>query len=154
MTVFLISGGVLALLIIAGFIFYTSSIRFAKAQGLMAEWVEDSVAVMDPILRRMKGIIESSGERDVALEAICGWSTCHHQLVLTETHKEPGKRSFLSPFARVLEQGRHIGQFDFDETFVMEQFFIPRAHGFAKVIGVDIETSWDAETRLFTIAVV
>ena len=96
----------------------------------------------------------SSGEKEVALEAICGWSTCHHQLVLTETHKEPGKRWFESPFGRVLEQGRHIGQFDFDETFVMEQFFIPRAHGFAKVVGVEVETSWDPQTRIFSIALV
>lgn len=131
---------------------WLTSIRFARTHGLMAEWVTENVDVMNPILRRMKGIIETTGEREVALEAICGWSTCHHQLVLTETHKEPGKRSFISPFGRVLEQGRKIGQFDFDETFVMEQFFIPRAHGFADVIGVPIETTWDPETRLFSIA--
>ncbi len=84
----------------------------------------------------------------------CGWSTCHHQLVLTETHKEPGKRWFLSPFGRVLEQGIALKQFDFDETFVFEKFYIPRAHGFAKWIGVEIDATFDPETRIFTISVV
>ena len=133
---------------------WLQSIRFAKKIGQLEAYVDDSVDVMAPVLDRMKAIVADSGEKDVALEAICGWSTCHHQLVLTETHKEPGKRWFLSPFGRVLEQGRALGQFDFDETFVFENFYIPRAHGFAKWIGVDIDASFDPQTRIFSISVV
>ena len=131
---------------------WLSSISFASKQGLLKEYVDESVAIMKPILDRIAGIIRGSGEKEVALTAICGWSTCHHQLVLTETHKTPTTRSFLSPFEPVLSASRRIRQFDLEETFVVEQFFIPRAVGFGEILEVPIKGDWDPETRMITIS--
>jgi hypothetical protein len=133
---------------------WLASLRFAKRIDQVDAWVEDSVDLMSPVLDRMAGIIRDSGEKDVALEAICGWSTCHHQLVLTETHKAPGKRWFLSPFKRVLDAGTEIGQFDFDEAYIFEAYYIPRAHGFAKRMGVEVDATFDPASRIFTISIV
>jgi hypothetical protein len=131
---------------------WLSSIKFAAKHDLLEDYVAESVLIMDPILQRMAGIIRASGEREVALEAICGWSTCHHQLVLSDTHKTAGTRTFVSPFEPVLSAGRRIRQWDFDEAFVVEQFFIPRAVGFGEVLGVPVTGTFEPTTRMITIA--
>jgi hypothetical protein len=131
---------------------WLSGIRFAVKHDLMDEWVQDSVEVMRPVLMRMRKIAEESGNREVYLEAIAGWSTCHHQLVIAETHKAPGKRWFLSPFKTALDAGKHIGQFDFDEKFVVDEFFAKRARGHAQIMGVEVEIPpFDPETRIIEI---
>ena len=134
---------------------WLSGIRFARAQNLMPEHIADSVDVMRPVLERMRTIMEKSGEPDIALEAICGWSTCHHQLVITPTYKEPGRRWFLSPFDVALDAGTRIGQFDFDEAYVVDEFYAPRAHGFADILGVKIDVPpFDPATRIISVSLV
>ena len=128
--------------------------RLARKLDIVDEFNAEYVEVMAPILDRVRGIIEGSGEREVALEAMCGWSTCHYQLVTTETHKAPGKRWFLSPFKTALDAGRRVGQFDFDEDYVVTETFIPRLYGYAERLGVQITTDWDPETRYITVALV
>jgi hypothetical protein len=134
---------------------WLSSIRFARQHGLMQDYIDDSVELMRPILERMGKVVAESGQKDVALECICGWSTCHHQLVTTETYKAPGKRWFLSPFTTTLDAGRRIGQFDFDEAYVVDEYWAPRARGFAKVLGVNVHVEpFDPATRMITISLV
>ena len=131
---------------------WLAGIRFARKHDLMEDYIADSVDVMRPILDRMGALAAESGQREVILEAICGWSTCHHQLVITETYKEPGRRTFLSPFKRVLDAGNRTGQFDFDETFVVDEFYAPRARGFAAVMGDRVEVApFDPTTRMITV---
>ena len=72
--------------------------------------------------------------------------------MITETHKEPGRRWFLSPFGRVLDACAKMGQFDFDETFVVERFFNPRMRGFGDVMGVPVTTTWDPASRVVSVA--
>lgn len=128
-------------------------IKFAKNHGLLAEYVQNDVDTLKPITRRMGDLARMSGEPEVALEAICGWSTCHFHLVVTDTIKTPGARSFLSPFKTALDAGHRVGQFDFDERFVHENWFTPRAHGLAADLGVPVTVSpWDDETRMVTVA--
>jgi len=131
---------------------WLTGLRFARKHGLLDEFNAEHVDVMAPILDRVRGVIEGSGEREVALEAMCGWSTCHYQLVVTETHKEPGKRWFLSPFKTALDAGTRVGQFDFDEDYVVTETFVPRLHGYAERLGVRITTGWDPATRVISVA--
>jgi hypothetical protein len=131
---------------------WLTGLRFARKHGLVEEFNAEHVDVMAPILDRVRGVIEGSGEREVALEAMCGWSTCHYQLVVTETHKEPGKRWFLSPFKTALDAGTRVGQFDFDEDYVVTETFLPRLHGYAERLGVRITTGWDPATRVISVA--
>lgn len=129
-------------------------IKFAKKHDLLADYIENDVETLRPaVLKRMAELIRQTGEKEVALEAIVGWSTCHYHLVVTETYKEPGKRSFLSPFGRVLEMGHKLGIWDFDEQFVHENWFAPRAKALAADLGVPVEVSpWDPETRMVTVS--
>ena len=131
---------------------WLTGLRFARKHGMVEEFNAEHVDVMAPILDRVRGVIEGSGEREVALEAMCGWSTCHYQLVVTETHKEPGKRWFLSPFKTALDAGTRVGQFDFDEDYVVTETFVPRLHGYAERLGVRITTGWDPATRVISVA--
>jgi hypothetical protein len=131
---------------------WLTGLRFARKHGLVDEFNAEHVEVMAPILDRVRGVIEGSGEREVALEAMCGWSTCHYQLVVTQTHKEPGKRWFLSPFKTALDAGTRVGQFDFDEDYVVTETFVPRLHGYAERLGVPITTGWDPGTRVISVA--
>ncbi len=131
---------------------WLTGLRFARKLGVVDEFNAEHVDVMAPVLDRMRGVIEDSGETEVALEAMCGWSTCHYQLVVTETHKAPGKRWFLSPFKTALDAGTRIGQFDFDEDYVVTQTFLPRLNGYAEHLGVAITAEWDPVTRYITVA--
>ena len=133
---------------------WLTGLRFARKHGLVDEFNAEHVDVMAPILDRVRGVIEGSGEREVALEAMCGWSTCHYQLVVTETHKEPGKRWFLSPFKTALDAGTRVGQFDFDEDYVVTETFLPRLHGYAERLGVRIVTGWDPVERVISVELV
>lgn len=133
---------------------YLTSVRLARNLGIVDKLNAEHVEVMHPVLDRVRGVIEDTGERDVALEAMAGWSTCHYQLVLTETHKAPGKRWFLSPFKTAIEQGRRVGQFDFDEDYVVTETFLPRFHGYAERLGVKLKTDWDPQTRYITLELV
>jgi hypothetical protein len=132
---------------------WLTGVRYARRRGELDDFNAEHVEVMAPVLDRVRGIIEESGEREVALEAMCGWSTCHYQLV-PETHKEPGRRWFLSPFKTALDAGTRVGQFDFDETFVVTETFIPRLHGYAERLGVSIATDWDPQTRIISVELV
>jgi hypothetical protein len=100
----------------------------------------------------MAGLIAATGEKEVALEAVAGYSPCHHHLVL-QTWKEPGARSWISPFTTVLTAGKAIGQFDITEQYIHEEWFVPRIHGFAADLGVPLKVSpWDEATRKVTVS--
>jgi hypothetical protein len=128
-------------------------IKFARKHDLLAEYVQNDVDTLKPITKRMGDLARMTNEPELALEAICGWSTCHYHLVPTETIKSPGARTFLSPFKTALDAGHRVGQFDFDEKFVHDAWFTPRAHGLAADLGFPIEVSpWDDETRMVTVS--
>ena len=128
------------------------SIQFAKDQNLLPEFCQKDIEVMRPINQRMGQLIAATGNKEIALEAVAGWSPCHHHLAVGGTEKLPGARRFKSPFKTVLDAGGSIGQFDFDEQFVHENWFIPRMHGFAKDLGVEFEISPWQEDGMITIA--
>lgn len=128
------------------------SIQFAKERDLLAEFVQKDIEVMRPVNTRMGQLIAATGEKEIALEAVAGWSPCHHHLAVSGTEKLPGARRFKSPFKTVLDAGQRIGQFDFDEQFVHENWFIPRMHGFAEDLGVEFEVSPWQEDGMITVS--
>ena len=129
------------------------SIQFAKDHDLLPQFCDKDIETMRPVNARMGQLIAATGNKEIALEAVAGWSPCHHHLYVAGTEKLPGARRFKSPFALVLNAGRRIGQFDFDEKYVHENWFIPRMHGFAKDLGVEFEISPWQEDGMITIAV-
>ena len=47
--------------------------------------------IMRPVNKRMGQLIAATGEKEIALEAVAGWSPCHHHLVVTGTEKLAGR---------------------------------------------------------------
>jgi len=119
---------------------HLNSVQFAKNQGLSAEYVSHDVKTMMPMLLRMKGIIEKTGNREVALIGMFERTPCLYQLCL-DLEVVPGKRSFTFPYTHVLDIARRIGQFDLTDQELHEIWLKPRLLGYADVMGVKIHVS-------------
>jgi hypothetical protein len=132
---------------------HLTAVQFAKNRGLLRELVEHDLQTMAPINKRMKTIIDKSGSKEIALIALTERTGCHYQLVL-ETRVEPGKRTWVSPFRRVLEVSRKIGQFDLTEREIHEQWVKPRLLGYAKDMGVNLRVSDWNDDGIVTIELV
>ena len=119
---------------------HLSSVQFAKNAGVMADYVAHDIQTMQPMLQRLKGMIEKTGEKEIALAGIFDRTTCLYQLCL-DLKSEPGKRSFTFPFSKVLAISRRIGQFDLTDDEVHRQWLKPRIEGYAAVLGVKLDIS-------------
>lgn len=116
------------------------TIQYAKNRGELAALVAHDIETMEPINRRLRKVIENAGDKEIALIGIFDHTACHYQLVL-ETESEPGKRTWTSPFKRVLEASRKIGQFDLTEQEIHENWTVPRLMGYADALGVKFKVS-------------
>jgi hypothetical protein len=128
-------------------------LQFAKNLGKLDELVAHDAATMRPLLERVKGIIEKTGNRELALVALCERTACHYQLVL-ETKEEPGRRTFKAPYRVVLEASRRLGQFDLTEEEVHNQWTIPRYTTHAAMMGVNVKVSPWSPNGIITLELV
>jgi hypothetical protein len=119
---------------------HLNSVQFAKNNGLSKQYVEHDIKAMQPMLQRMKGMIEKSGEKEVALVAIFERTACLYQLCL-DLKSEPGKRTFTFPYKHVLDISRRIGQFDLTDQELHAIWLKPRLLGYAESMGVQIDVS-------------
>ena len=92
------------------------------------------------MLLRMKGIIEKSGNREVALIGMFERTPCLYQLCL-DLEVSPGRRSFTFPYHARADIARRIGQFDLTDQELHEIWLKPRLLGYAEVLGVKIDVS-------------
>ena len=119
---------------------HLNSVQFAKNAGLIKQYVEHDVKTMMPMLLRMKGIIDKTGNREVALIGMFDRTACLYQLCM-DLKSSPGRREFTFPFSTVLAIGKRIGQFDMTDQELHEIWLKPRLLGYAAVLGVAIEVS-------------
>ena len=119
---------------------HLGAIQFAKDRGLMDEYVEHDRQMMEPVNTRIRKLIEETGNKELALEAVFDITECHYQLVL-ETTIEPGKRTWVSPFKGNLEACARIGQMDLTEVDVHNLWTRPRLEAYAKDMGVEFRVS-------------
>lgn len=129
------------------------AIQFAKNNGTLADYVEHDVKTMLPINKRMKQIIEKTGEKEIALVGLFDRTACHYALALDSDGKG-NSRSWTSPFKTVLDAAGRIGQFDLTEEEIHENWTKPRLHGYAKDMGVEIRVSDLDENRRITVELV
>ncbi len=130
---------------------HLNSVQFAKNKGLSAEYVSHDVKTMMPMLMRMKGIIEKSGNKEVALIGMFERTPCLYQLCL-DLEVVPGRRSFTFPYTHVLDIARRIGQFDLTDEELHEIWLRPRLLGYAEVMGVKIDVSDIGPDRKVTVS--
>lgn len=126
------------------------AMQFAKDQNMMAEYVAHDVKTMSPINKRVGMVIEKTGDKEAALVGLCERTACHYQLVL-ETHAEPGKRQWKSPWGTVLKACERMQMFDLTEQEIHETWFTPRIEGYAKDMGVSVRVSPWSEDGIVTI---
>lgn len=127
---------------------HLGSVQFAKNQGVVNEYVTHDIKTMAPMLQRLKGMIESTGEKEIALAGIFDRTTCLYQLCM-DLHSEPGKRSFTFPYSKVLALSRAAGEYDLTDQEVHEMWLKPRILGYADALGVNLQVSdIDADNRV------
>ncbi len=119
---------------------HLNSVQFAKNKGLQRQYVEHDVRTMQPMLQRVKALIDRTGDRELALVGMFDRTSCLYQLCL-DLESAPGHRRFTFPFSRVLAISRKIGQFDLTDEEVHETWLKPRIQGYADVLGVPVRVS-------------
>lgn len=119
---------------------HLTSVQFAKNAGIVADYVEHDVKTMQPMLQRLKGMIEKTGEKEIALAGIFDRTTCLYQLCL-DLKSEPGRRSFTFPYSKVLEISRQQGLFDLSDEEMHQLWLKPRILGYAATLGVKLNVS-------------
>jgi hypothetical protein len=119
---------------------YFVLLQFAKNHDMWDALVAHDVRTMETVNRRLGQLVAESGDREHALTGLTDDNSCHYQLVL-ETKATPGRREWRSPFGRVLEVARRIGQFDLTEREIHERYTVPRLLGYAATMGVRIRVS-------------
>lgn len=119
---------------------HLNAVQFAKNTGTLGEFVEHDIRTMAPMLTRMKGMIASTGEKEIALSGMFDRTTCLYQLCL-DLESTPGRRSFTFPFSKVLRIARDLGQFDLTDREMHELWLKPRLYGYAEAMGVKIDVS-------------
>jgi hypothetical protein len=119
---------------------HLNSVQFAKNAGVVQDYVTHDIKTMQPMLQRLKGMIEKTGEKEIALAGIFDRTTCLYQLC-PDLEKAPGVRTFTFPYTTVLEISRRIGQFDLTDREMHELWLKPRLQGYAEVLGVKINVS-------------
>jgi len=127
--------------------------QFAKDRDMMREAVEHSVETERFMLERVAGIIEKTGDKELALKAIFDQTTCHFQLVL-DTESESGMRRYQSPYKNVLTQTRRLNQHDLTEEEIHERWTVPRYHEYSKILGVDLDISPWNDDGIITVRVI
>ena len=95
---------------------------------------------MQPLLQRLKGLIDKTGDPEIALVGMFDRTTCLSQLCLDLSGSQ-GQREFIFPFTTVLTISRRMGQFDMSDGEAHRLWIKPRLLGYAKVIGVGIDVS-------------
>ena len=132
---------------------HLNAIQFAKNQGLLEELIAHDSKTMEPILKRCKAMIEKTGNKELALVMNFERTGCHFQMVL-ETENEPGKRTFIFPFKKVLNAAKKLGQFDLTEEEILETWWKPRYMNYAKALGVEFKISDLDENGRMTVELV
>ena len=119
---------------------HLNAIQFAKDNNLLAAYVEHDLNTMKPLLERTKAMIESTGDKELALVMNFERTGCFFQMFL-DPQAEPGKRTFTFPFRKVLNAAKGLGQFDLTEEEILDKWWRPRYLGYGKAIGVELKIS-------------
>jgi len=119
---------------------HLGAIQFAKNNGLLEEYIEHDRKMMEPVNFRIKKLIEETGNKELALEAVFDITECHYQLVL-DTQVEQGTRTWVSPFKTSIAACARMGMMDMTEEDVHNLWTRPRLEAYARDMGVEFRVS-------------
>jgi hypothetical protein len=119
---------------------HLGSVQFAKDKGVLPAYVAHDIKTMAPMLQRLKGMIDKTGEDEIALAGIFDRTACLYQLCL-DLESKPGVRSFTFPYTKVLEIARGEGGITLTAQDLHEGWLKPRLLGYAAELGVKLSVS-------------
>ncbi|MDP6675281.1 MAG: hypothetical protein QGH93_10615 [Gammaproteobacteria bacterium] len=114
--------------------------QFAKDNEMVDKMIETGIQTEFPMLNRVRKLIEKTGNKELAIQAITDRTACFYQLV-DDAERGPGSITYQSPYGNVLAATRRLGQHNLTEQEIHEVFTIPRTKKRADILGVDIEVS-------------
>lgn len=127
-------------------------IQYAKRRGDLQTMVSEDVDAQRQQLLRVKRMIDSTGNKDLALVAIFEQTTCFFQLV-QETERKPNSVTYKSPFGVVLEQTRRMDVHDLTEKEIHDVWTIPRMQQYAAILGVTLDVTPWQDDGMITVSV-
>lgn len=119
---------------------HLSHIQFAKDHNLIDEMIEKDQKTMAPMLGRIRGKIDETGNTELGMIAMFDRTSCFYQM-LDEWDSELGMRRYKEPFGYVLEFGKRIGQFDMTVEEIHEKYTKPRYYGYAAQLGLKLDVT-------------
>lgn len=119
---------------------HLTAIQFAKDNGLLAEYINHQALTQSPMLRRVGDLVRKTGNTNFGLLAMTERTACFYQLV-SDYRIEGGQVRWRSPYGNVLAQTYRLGQNDFDEAWLHENYTIPLLQKQAALMGLDAEIS-------------
>jgi hypothetical protein len=122
-----------------------TGIQFAKDNDMLEEKINHEVLTQSPMLTRVGKMIEKTGNTELGMIALTERTACFYQLVL-DYKREGDTISWKSPYGNVLAASRRLGQHEFDEQWLHENYTIPLMQKQAEVMGMRAEISpWQAD---------
>jgi hypothetical protein len=115
------------------------TLEFCIAKGIEKDYVDHYVATMDPLMQRIKKMVDKTGPEQGLIGMFEG-TTCSYQLY-ERIDIKPGERSFPCPYKVMLERCKKYlpGQFTIAWEDVCNKWCVPTWSGFASKIGIKIK---------------
>jgi hypothetical protein len=126
-------------------------IQFAKDHDMMNDVIFKETSTQFPMLNRVRLLIEKTGNKELALQAVTDRTACFYQLV-EDAQRTPGSITYKSPYGMVLNSSRRLGQHDLTEQEIHEIWTLPRIQGAAETLGVDLVVSEWSDDGMITIS--
>ncbi len=130
-----------------------TGLQFAKNNGNLADKINHEVLTQMPMLRRVGSMIEKTGNTELGLIALTERTACFYQLVL-DYQRDGDAIRWKSPYGNVLAQSSRLGQHEFSEQWIHENYTIPLMRQQAEVMGLQAQISPWQEDGWITMRVV
>jgi hypothetical protein len=117
-----------------------TSIQFAKNTGTLEEKINHDVLTQSPMILRVGKMIEKTGNTELAMLALTERTACFYQLVL-DYRREGDAMVWKSPYGNVLDKSSKLGQHDFSEQWIHENYTIPMMTRQAALMNMEAQIS-------------
>ena len=114
-----------------------SSLQFHILKGIEKEYVDHYLTTMEPLLQRVKKLVEEEGS-EIGLYSMFEGTSCSYQL-FERIDITPGQRSLPCPYKEILGYCKqYLGTFPITWQEVCSKWCTPTWTGFAEKIGLKI----------------
>ena len=117
-----------------------TSVQFAKDHGLLEEKIDHEVETQSFLIKRVAKLMKQTGNTELGLIGLTERTACFYQLAI-DYQRDGDSIRWKSPYGNVLAQTRRLGQHDFTEEWLHENYTIPLMAKQAAMMGMVAEIS-------------